>query len=101
MPETDLLALCPEPAQGEFEALFNFAVRQGVAVAEDRSHYARRFATDQFGTRREIDFNVATRLAAKAGKSVLRIDVDAVRGLPGYPKPIAPRSDTSYPESWL
>lgn len=97
MPDTDLLALCSAEVRREFNDLFSFAVSQGIAPATSRGHYARRFAADAFGVRREFDQLLAGKQFEKVGTEAVHVDV---REIPGYPS-VSPSDETAYPESWV
>lgn len=97
MAETDLLALCSAEVRSEFDALFRFARKEGVVAEADRAYYARRFASDAYSLRRDIEM----RVAGKLSNSSLLFDVSTVRAMPGYPKPKVPSDPTAYPKHWL
>lgn len=97
MPTTDLMQLTSPEVRKEFSDLFAFAKKEGAVNETMRPHYAQRFASAPFETRREIDMLIAGAKFAEMGTAAAHL---VVEDLPGYPKVSAPDA-TSYPTSWV
>jgi len=93
VPQTDLMELCPPETRREFDRLFMFAMRRGVVNAGDAGHYGRRYATDSYAVRREIELKVAGTISGAHGAIAT---FDDVKGLLDYPQPTLPKDPTAH-----